>query len=146
MTLNTGRLLRKAANQLIYNFDQFAATYNLTSMQMSVIDYLSRQDKQVVIQRDLEQEFNVKRSTMTLLLQRMDKKGLVIRKQAISDARQKEVSLTRKARNLEVIVQDYMKTQDKRIRDEFGDEAIDQFQKILTYYIQSTSEGVNHNA
>lgn len=135
---DTGRLLRKAANQLIYNFDQFAGQYGLTSMQMSVIDYLSRQGNRVVIQRDLEREFNVQRSTMTLLLQRMDKKGLVKRQKAVTDGRQKEVTLTAKAREMERIVQDYMENQDRKIRETFDDETIDQFQQILMYYINLT--------
>lgn len=137
---DTGRLLRKAANQLINNFDQFAANYGLTSMQMSVIDYLSRRHDEVVIQRDLEQEFNVKRSTMTLLLQRMDKKGLVVRKQALSDGRQKEVTLTNKSREMERLIQDYMKQQDDQIRQIFGQAEIKQFQRILNYYIEHTNE------
>ena len=41
MEKNIGRLVKKASNQLGREFDQFAKPFDLTGMQMSIIDFLS---------------------------------------------------------------------------------------------------------
>jgi DNA-binding MarR family transcriptional regulator len=73
MVHDTGRLLKMAARQLTIHFDQFARQYDLTGTQMSIIDHLGRIPGEI-LQRDLEKEFNIRRSTATLILQRMEKK------------------------------------------------------------------------
>ena len=41
MEKNIGRLVKKASNQLGREFDQFAKPFDLTGMQMSIIDFIS---------------------------------------------------------------------------------------------------------
>ena len=40
MARNIGRMVKIAGNQLSREFDQFAKPYDLTGMQMSIIDFL----------------------------------------------------------------------------------------------------------
>jgi hypothetical protein len=70
----TNMLLKIATNHITKNFDNFAKNYDMTWMQMSVIDYLSRNSEKEIFQRDIENEFFIQRSTTTVLLQRMEKK------------------------------------------------------------------------
>ena len=100
MEKNIGRLVKKASNQLGREFDQFAKPFDLTGMQMSIIDFLSQGVKEEYFQQDIEKEFNIQRSTTTVLLQRMEKKVLIYRQVSQQDARQKSVYLTEKAQGL----------------------------------------------
>ncbi|WP_288530017.1 MarR family winged helix-turn-helix transcriptional regulator [uncultured Secundilactobacillus sp.] len=139
-TVNTGRLLRRASNQLVHQFDRFAATYGLTSMQMSIIDFLSRNSEKQLIQRDIEREFNVQRSTMTMILQRMEKKALIQRVSVPQDARQKQVILTAKATNLAHDIRVYMTRQNAEVEARFGASQMQAFNQILDYYTALTNE------
>ena len=70
-----GRLLKQANNNMMRHFDQFARQYDLTGNQMAVIDFITNHADQEVFQRDIEYEFEIQRSTTTVLLQRMEKQG-----------------------------------------------------------------------
>lgn len=135
MAQDSGRLLKKAANQLMRNFDKFAQQYGLTSMQMSIIDFIGRHPDQSITQRDIEHEFNIQRSTATTMLQRMEKKHLIKRSVSTEDARQKKVELLPEAQELEQVSMQYMLRQSERLKMKFTYEDIQVFQRILMYYI-----------
>lgn len=131
----TNRLLKIAANQITQELDNFAKQYDMTQMQMSIIDYLSRQGNKEMFQRDIEKEFFIQRSTATVLLQRMEKRELLYRKTSITDARQKSVYLTQKSRDLETKINDYMKSHQDKLEANFSKSEIASFEKILNFYI-----------
>lgn len=66
--------LHQTANHLGWKFDQFAAEYNLTGQQLSTIDFLANQPDWQSTQHAIEVEFNIKRSTTTKMLQRLEKR------------------------------------------------------------------------
>lgn len=71
---------------------------HVTGMQGWIIGYLyDHGAKREIFQRDLEKEFNIRRSTATGLLQLMEKNGLIIRESVEHDARLKRLKLTEKA-------------------------------------------------
>ncbi|WP_137597859.1 MarR family winged helix-turn-helix transcriptional regulator [Paucilactobacillus kaifaensis] len=139
MSQNTGRLLKKAANQLTKDFDQFASNFDLTSTQMSIIDYLSRQSHPDVLQKDIEIEFNIQRSTATVLLQRMERKQLLVRHPSRHDARQKAVQLTAKTNPLIERIGTYMEQQQQKLTTNFLPSEIETFETILNYYLHTTA-------
>ena len=126
MEKKIGRLVKKACNQLGREFDQFAKPFDLTGMQMSIIDFISYGLKEEYFQQDIEKEFNIQRSTTTVLLQRMEKKELIYRQVSQKDARQKSVHLTQKAQDLVAECRSYFQLQDE----------IAIFEKILDYYVK----------
>ncbi len=62
-----------------------------------IIGYLYHHRDLDVFQRDLQAAFSIRRSTVTGILQLMEKNGLVTRSSVESDARLKKISLTPKA-------------------------------------------------
>lgn len=74
-----GGLLKQANNNMLRHLDQFAKQYDLTGNQMAIIDFIINHTDQEVFQRDIEHEFDIQRSITTVLLQRMEKKGLIER-------------------------------------------------------------------
>ncbi|WP_293693934.1 MULTISPECIES: MarR family transcriptional regulator [unclassified Streptococcus] len=136
MEKNIGRLVKKASNQLGREFDQFAKPFDLTGMQMSIIDFISYGLKEEYFQQDIEKEFNIQRSTTTVLLQRMEKKGLIYRQVSQKDARQKSVHLTQKAQDLVAECRSYFQLQEKELEERFSEDEIAIFEKILDYYVK----------
>lgn len=136
MEKNIGRLVKKASNQLGREFDQFAKPYDLTGTQMSIIDFISYGLKEEYFQQDIEKEFNIQRSTTTVLLQRMEKKELIYRQVSQKDARQKSVHLTQKAQDLVAECRSYFQLQEKELEERFSEDEIAIFEKILDYYVK----------
>ena len=136
MEKNIGRLVKKASNQLGREFDQFAKPFDLTGMQMSIIDFISYGLKEAYFQQDIEKEFNIQRSTTTVLLQRMEKKELIYRQVSQKDARQKSVHLTQKAQDLVAECRSYFQLQEKELEERFSEDEIAIFEKILDYYVK----------
>lgn len=65
---------------------------------MSILDFLGNQSEEdsgkEISQTMIELEFNIRRSTTTEILQRMEKRQLIKRKASPTDARQKSIELT----------------------------------------------------
>ncbi|WP_317767431.1 MarR family winged helix-turn-helix transcriptional regulator [Pediococcus ethanolidurans] len=130
-----GRLVKHANNTLSRHIDTFAAGYDLTGVQLSIIDFLGKYPQQMCLQRDIETEFAIRRSSATTLLQRMEKKGLILRLVAKDDARQKEIQLTKKAQPFVQLNRDYMKVQRDSLETNFNQEELLTFTKVLQFLI-----------
>ena len=130
-----GRLLKMATNSLNQEFNRFAQQYDLTGTQMSVIDFMANCESQECDQHMLEREFNIKRSTTTVIIQRLVKKGLIEQRQSVTDRRQKVVTLTAKGRDLAPTVRDYILASEERLRTNFTAEELRKFKEILKFII-----------
>lgn len=133
---NTGRLLKMASNHLIKQLNDFAKKLGLTWNQMTLIDYLS--GCQPCTQRDIEKEFCIQRPTASIMIQRMEKKGLVTRTTDNVDARQRNISLTKQATPLIGEVHDFLLTQQKQLEKNFKNCEIETFEKILKFIINDS--------
>ena len=88
----------------------------LTGTQNAMMGYImDHEETQDIFQKDIEEEFNIRRSSATVMLQGLEQRGYIRRTQIEKDARLKKIELTEKARKLQ-----------KRVRAE-----IDQFHEQL---------------
>lgn len=97
---NIGFQLRLVTNLVKKQIEQYMRQQNyekLTRMQGFIIGYLYRNQNREVFQRDIEAEFSVQRSTVTGMLQVMEKDGLITRSPVAGDKRLKKLQLTQKA-------------------------------------------------
>ncbi len=69
-----------------------------------VIAYLADHEGEEIFQRDIEAQMGVRRSTVTGILQLMEKNGLIVREPVARDARLKKLSLTPKAREAHMAI------------------------------------------
>lgn len=129
---NLGRLLKLANNSLSKEMNDFASQYGLTGVQMSTLDLLAKSGGSVE-QSLIEQEFNIKRSTTTVMLQRMEAKQLVERLAAPDDKRKKLVKLLPKAQELVGPVQAYIDHSEQKLRANFSQAELAATKKVLTY-------------
>ena len=70
----------------------------VTPMHGWIMEYLYRHAEEPVFQRDIEREFSITRSTVTNILQLMERKGYIARQSVAQDARLKQLVLTGKGR------------------------------------------------
>ncbi|CAI2698197.1 MarR family transcriptional regulator [Lactobacillus kunkeei] len=140
MTENIGRQLKIASTQLTKQFDKFAIQYDLTSMQMSVIDFLTLFKYQEMFQKDIEHEFNIRRSTASTLLKRMEDKGLIRRVESNKDARQKQVILTDLSVQYEDDIQKFMVKTQQQIHSFLSDEEYAALESSLDKIIKNMGD------
>ena len=69
---------------------------NITVSQAYVIDFITDNNDRDVFQKDLEMEFDLKRSSVSLMLNNMEKHDLIKRVPVAEDARLKKIILTEK--------------------------------------------------
>lgn len=89
--------IRRVDNLIFRKINQFARENNVeqaTPMHGWIIEYLYRHRDAAVFQRDIEREFSITRSTVTNILQLMERKGYIERRSVPQDARLKQLVLT----------------------------------------------------
>ncbi|MGM9907662.1 MarR family winged helix-turn-helix transcriptional regulator [Limosilactobacillus sp.] len=131
--VNIGRLIKRAEVSLVRQMNDFARQNGLTGTQMNIIDYLSRQEKMAADQKAIENEFNIRRSTTTIVLQRMEKRQLVQRIIDPRDRRRRQVQLTDNARQLIPEVHAYINGQEQRLRKHFSEGELAAVTRVLQY-------------
>ena len=90
--------IRRVDNLIFRKINQFARENDVeqaTPMHGWIIGYLYRHRDTPVFQRDIEREFSITRSTVTSILQLMERKGYIQRLSVTQDARLKQLVLTR---------------------------------------------------
>ena len=86
-----------------------------TGMQGWIIGFLHRNEDRDMFQRDVEAEFNIRRSTATGILQLMEKNGLILRESVASDARLKSLIPTEKAARLDAQIGELLQQNEKKL-------------------------------
>lgn len=89
--------IRRVDNLIFRRINQFARANGVeqaTPMHGWIIEYLYRHRNTPVFQRDIEREFSITRSTVTNILQLMERKGYIERRSVPQDARLKKLVLT----------------------------------------------------
>ena len=98
-----------------------------TPVQSWVIRYLYENRDKDVFQKDLEVRFSVRRSTMTSILQLMEKNGLIIKEEVNSDKRLKKLILTPLAVEKQERMRRCIDDLELRLRQNLSDEEIASF-------------------
>ena len=104
---------------------------NVTGMHGYIIGYLYDHRDKDIFQKDLEEEFLIRRSTATVVLQLMEKNGLIVRQPVSYDARLKKLQLTQKAIEIHKSVVKDIDQVELRLRQGISDEELITFFSIM---------------
>ena len=85
-----------------------------------------------VFQRDVENAFDMCRSTATGILQLMEKNGLILRENVASDARLKSLIPTKKAEQLDAQIGELLRQTERRLTQGLSDEQLALFRDSAT--------------
>ena len=93
--------IRRVDNLIFRKINAFTRAHEVergTPMHGWIVEYLYCNQDHPVFQRDIERDFSITRSTVTNILQLMEKKGYIERQSVPQDARLKMLVLTEKGR------------------------------------------------
>lgn len=99
----------------------------VTGIQGRVLGYISHHQDPPIFQRDLEEEFHIRRSTATGILQLLEEKGLLERRPVEWDARLKQLCLTPKALALHLAIETQIRLAEEDLASCLTQEELDQF-------------------
>ena len=75
----------------------------ISGVNAQILAYLADHEDTDVFQRDIEEEFAIRRSTVSKIVRLMEQKQLVVREAVARDARLKRLRLTDKARRIQAV-------------------------------------------
>ena len=129
-----------------YLFDFTMSENGLTSIQSRILGHLSMAEKEgrSVFQREIEDVFRIKKSSVTSVLQTLEKKGLIIRESIPEDARMKKLLLTDTARKLQVGTCQMLDGIEREVRSLFTDEEFGQFLDYMNRIDRKATELYNN--
>lgn len=115
-TREIGFQVRTLSHMIKHMVDQIAFAeqeVEITGMQGWIMGYLYENRDKDVFQRDIQAHFSVRRSTVTGMLQLMEKNGLILRSPVEWDARLKKLELTPKAMRMhESVMNGFRRTEE----------------------------------
>ena len=98
---HVGRIIHMLSHQLKRRGTMPEVEMGLTPMQKHVLTFILFETmERDLYQRDIEEEFRIRRSTASGILQLMEKNGFIYRKSVARDARLKQIIPTEKAEKL----------------------------------------------
>ena len=94
-----GKELQMLSRQIKRRMDQSVSEYQITGKQVSILLYIyDESKKRDVYAKDIEVAFDMRRASVTGILQLMEKNGIIKREGNAQDARLKKLTLTKKAK------------------------------------------------
>ncbi len=124
--------LTNQINRYIEHHKMHQENGQLTGAQHAVLGFISRNhEKHDIFQRDIEQEFQIRRSTATGILQNLEKGGYITRETTGYDARLKRIRLTPKAIRLDQSIVNDLKRLDHEITSILSPDETEQLFALL---------------
>ncbi len=96
-----------------------------------IISYLAENTDKDIFQRDIEDKFSLRRSTVSTMLTLMEKKGYIERQSVDYDARLKKIVLTPKAAEINRQLLEGITASEEQMRRGITDEELEVFFAVL---------------
>ncbi|MFL0252158.1 MarR family winged helix-turn-helix transcriptional regulator [Clostridium neuense] len=130
--IRIGKEILVLAHKLKRTIDKDTAQYGVTSIQGRIIGFVYNQSKsRDIFQKDIEAEFNIRRSSVTSVLQLMERNKLIKRVNVSEDARLKKIILMEKGLEIQEHVHNSIDKMESRLKDEFTDDELDTFINLI---------------
>lgn len=117
---------------------------SLTGTNGWIIGYLAHNSDREIFQKDIEEAFSVRRSTVSRVVTLMENKGLVERRSVQGDARLKKLVLTDKALEIHTAIEKELEELNRDIVEGIPQEEVDVFMRVAGRMIENLDE-CHHN-
>ena len=143
---DAGRIINIVSHQLKRTI--FFYTWKdcgLTTMQNRILHYiLMKSLERPVYQKDIEKEFRISKSTVTEVLQLMEKNGFITRESSKKDGRMKRLLPTQKALTIRQEVMENIRTVENKLKAGIREEDYRTCLKVLKKMSENLSKEENN--
>lgn len=109
-----------------------AESFGITDTQGRVLRYIWEESKKrEVFQKDIEDEFDIRRSSVTQIIKLLERDGLIVRESVQRDARLKKLILTEKAIEIQKVMNGKVRELEAEMQKDISPEEKELFLKIL---------------
>lgn len=108
-----------------------------TPTQMQILGHIIANKDREVYQRDLEEKLNLRRATISDVLQRMEKNRLIKREVDSNDTRSKKITLTEKSKEFFLTATNRMKELEKVAIKNISDDELEIFGNVINKMIEN---------
>ena len=136
---DAGCYISKLSNKVRRHLDTFAANSALSGAQGRVLHFLLAQTE-AIFQKDIEEEFGMRASTVSELLKQMEKNGFIERKQMPYDGRLKQIIVTEKGLCYKAQVITDLATLEKKITKDISTDELELFFKVAEKMMRNLSD------
>lgn len=128
-----GREVNHLINRINRRIGSIVMQYGITGPQAHMLNFIfDRSRTSIVMQKDIETEFDIRRSTTTKALQIMESRGLIVRAGVESDARVKQVTLTGKGMEIQREVSEVIHRSEMALQEALTDAELDSLVGIVS--------------
>lgn len=146
--MHTGRLVRMLNHQLKRNQKPEEAVEDdeLTPMQRHILNYILLETlHRDIYQKNLEEEFQVRKSTVSGILKLIEKNGFIYRESVKEDARLKRILPTKKAEALRLSILEHIHETEIRMTEGVSEQDLFLCKKVLYQMCQNLAEKNREN-
>ena len=136
-----GAQIHMLSRKIKRKLDEAFVSYGITGVQAIMLKFINDKSREgKVYAKDIESEFDMRRATIAGILQLLEQNKLITRKAEGSDARLKEITITKKA--LEIInnVDSSIAELEKRLEENMSKEERENFLKTLDKLSKNLSQ------
>lgn len=136
-----GAQIHMLSRKIKRKLDETFVSYGITGVQAIMLKFINDKSREgKVYAKDIESEFDMRRATIAGILQLLEQNQLITRKAEGSDARLKEITITKKA--LEIInnVDSSIAQLEKRLEKNMSKEERENFLKTLDKLSKNLSQ------
>ncbi len=139
--INTGKLIHMLSHQLKRHNSESEESSDLTHIQRHILNYVLFESLgRDVYQKDLEEAFHIRKSTVTGILQLMEKNGFIKRESVEKDARLKRIVPTSKAEKRREKIMENIRATEQRLETGISKQDLETCRFVLKRMLQNLSE------
>ncbi|EOR27095.1 MULTISPECIES: MarR family transcriptional regulator [Clostridium] len=136
-----GRKINILSHKIKRRIGKVSLEYGISSMQAKILGFISHQaPKRDIFQKTIEEEFDIRRSSVTSVLSLMEKNGLIKRISVCEDARLKKIILTDKGIEVHKSVHKEIEIVESIIFNSLKEEELELFNEILEKLTKNIAE------
>lgn len=127
-----GKVVHTLSNQIKRNMDTLTLQSVVPMSQGRIIHYLCRcKDDKIIFQKDIEEEFNLRRPSATGILQALEQNGYIERVGVDYDKRLKKIVLTKKGLHVVPAIRRDLRAMEECLKKDISDEDLTTFYKVV---------------
>jgi len=124
--IHIGRKIIILSKRIRRKLDNGTSKYGITGVQSRILGFISHNsEKRDIFQKDIEEELDIRRSSVTSVLQLMEKNGYIERRSVSKDARLKKMIITEKGIEVQRNVWNLIQELEKSLIDELSEKELE---------------------
>lgn len=136
-----GAQIHMLSRKIKRKLDETFVSYGITGVQAIMLKFINDKSREgKVYAKDIECEFDMRRATIAGILQLLEQNQLITRKAEGSDARLKEITITKKALEIISNVDSSIAQLEKRLEKNMSKEERENFLKTLDKLSKNLSQ------